>query len=129
MSMPVIFGSKTSAGLMRWSVSNVLSASILDGEFTDEFGDVMSWKDGFISFPNTYLGTTGDSGRPVYITYDTGSSHYSIVVSHCQAVEVPTFSPQAPYYMTGPDYTLAYPILKEYVKEYEGADNLKTIAL
>lgn len=129
MSMPIIFGNKTSTGLMRWSVSNLMSASILDGEFTDPFGDVSSWKDGFIQFPNTYLGTTGDSGRPVYIQYNVGSSHYNIIISHCQAVEVPSFSPTAPYYMTGPDYTLAYQILKEYVKEYEGEDSLKTITI
>lgn len=129
MSMPIIFGSKTSTGLMRWSVSNLLSASIPDGEFVDEQGNITSWKDGFDRFPNTYLGTTGDSGRPVYIHYSQNGNTKFVVISHCQAVEVPAFGATPPYFMTGPDYTLAYPILKEYVKEYEGTDALKTITL
>lgn len=130
MTQPIVFAGRASGNLMKWSTAGILSSLIPDGTFEDTFaGETHTWKEGITSIPNTYLGTTGDSGRPVYLYYSQNGSIKFIVISHCQAVEVPAFGPTPPYYMTGPDYTLAYPILKEYVKEYEGTDALKTITL
>lgn len=133
MSQPIVFAGRTSNNLMRWSTAGILSSLIPDGTFIDYDDQQKTWKEGITAIPNSYLGTTGDSGRPVYLYIgnnpQSGGVRFNVVISHCQAVEVPSFGPTPPYFMTGPDYTLAYPILKEYVKEYEGTDALKTITI
>ena len=70
----------------------------------------------------SYLGTTGDSGRPLAVKV---GDEYAIV-SHNHSIVKPTFSPTAPYYMQGPDYMAAYPAIKAYV-ESKG-DELKTLS-
>lgn len=60
----------------------------------------------------TYLGTTGDSGRPVFIYVDSKP----VIVSHNHQVLKPIFGPTAPYYMTGPNYIKAFPLLKAYAE-------------
>ena len=60
----------------------------------------------------TYLGTGGDSGRPLAVKV---GDEYAIV-SHNHSVVKPAFSPTAPYYMQGPDYIAAYPAIKAYVE-------------
>lgn len=106
---PVVFTSNTSNGELKWSTPQLLSA-VIPVEDTS-----------LIEYP-TYLGTTGDSGRPVAVKI---GGEYAIV-SHNHAVEKPAFGPIAPYYMKGPDYTTAYPALKAYV-ESKG-DTLKTLS-
>ena len=49
----------------------------------------------------------------------------SIIVSHNWQIEKPAFSPTAPYFMTGPNYIKAFPLLKAYV-ESKG-DTIKTL--
>lgn len=48
-----------------------------------------------------------------------------MIVSHNWQIDKPTFSPTAPYYMTGPSYLAAYKLLKAYA-ESKG-DTIKTI--
>lgn len=67
----------------------------------------------------TYLGTTGDSGRPVFIYVDGKP----VVVSHNHQITKGFAS--APYFMTGPNYIKAFPLLKAYV-ESKG-DTIKTL--
>lgn len=61
---------------------------------------------------STYLGTTGDSGRPVFIYVDSKP----VIASHNHQVSKPMFGPTAPYFMTGPNYIKAFPLLKAYVE-------------
>lgn len=70
----------------------------------------------------TYLGTTGDSGKPVYMTIGGGKK---ILVSHNHQLYKGAFGPSAPYVMTGPNYFKAYPLIKAYV-ESKG-DTLKVL--
>lgn len=70
----------------------------------------------------TYLGTTGDSGKPVYMTIGGGKK---ILVSHNHQIYKPAFGATAPYVMTGPNYFKAYPLIKAYV-ESKG-DTLKVL--
>ena len=106
---PVVFTSNASNGELKWSTPQLLSA-VIPVEDTS-----------LIEYP-TYLGTTGDSGRPVAVKV---GGEYAIV-SHNHAVEKPALGPIAPYYMKGPDYITAYPALKAYV-ESKG-DTLKTLS-
>ncbi len=69
----------------------------------------------------TYLGTGGDSGRPVFLQI----ASKQVIVSHNWQIEKPTFGPTAPYFMTGPNYLAAFKLLKAYV-ESKG-DVVKTI--
>lgn len=92
-----------------WSTPQLLSASIP--------ADYTTLKNA----PATYLGTGGDSGRPIFLQTDSAQ----IIVSHNWQIEKPTFSPTAPYYMTGPNYLAAFKLLKTYV-ESKG-DSVKTV--
>ena len=67
----------------------------------------------------TYLGTGGDSGRPVFMYVDGKP----VVVSHNHQITKGFAS--APYFMTGPNYIKAFPLLKAYV-ESKG-DTIKTL--
>lgn len=106
---PTVFVNNASNGELKWSTPQLLS-SIVPAEDTS-----------LIEYP-TYLGTTGDSGRPLAVKV---GDEYAIV-SHNHQVIKPSFSPTAPYYMQGPDYTAAYPAIKAYV-ESKG-DTLKTLS-
>ena len=98
---PVMFtgGSGTK---LKWSTPHVLSALVPEGEQYDTLRNAEP----------TYLGTSGDSGRPVFLQI----ASKQVIVSHNWQIEKPTFSPTPPYYMTGPDYTKAFPLLKAYVE-------------
>ena len=96
---------------LRWSTPHLLSALVPEGEQYDALRNAAP----------TYLGTTGDSGRPVFLQI----ASKQVIVSHNWQIEKPTFSPTAPYYMTGPSYLAAYKLLKTYA-ESKG-DAVKTI--
>lgn len=111
---PIVFTSDVTSGDTRgelvWSTPKMLSYLIPEGEQYD-----------FIrSLGSTYLGTTGDSGKPIYITIGGGKN---IVVSHNHQIRKGFVS--APYFMSGPNYTKAFPLLKAYV-ESKG-DTIKTL--
>lgn len=106
----VLNGTSTASdtnGELKWSTPLVLS-SLVDSDLSS-----------LTQYP-TYLGTGGDSGRPLAVKV---GGEYAII-SHNHQVVKPTFSPTAPYYMTGPDYMVAYPAIKAYV-ESKG-DTVKT---
>ena len=107
---PVVFGADIDGKLM-WSTPNKLSAIVPAGEQYD-----------FIRELNpTYLGTTGDSGRPVFL--QIGSKQ--VLVSHNWQIYKPAFGGTAPYQMLGPNYCKAYDLLKAYV-ESKG-ETIKTL--
>ena len=106
---PVVFTSASTNGELKWSSPKLLSAYI-DPTLSS-----------LTEYP-TYLGTTGDSGRPVVV--DIGGEY--VLVSHNHQVVKPAFGPAAPYYMTGPDYTLGYPAIENYVKAK--GETLKTLS-
>jgi hypothetical protein len=108
---PIIFTNDKSNGVLRWSTPKMLASLLPD---TADTGNIKA-------APATYLGTGGDSGKPVFIRIGGNL----VVVSHNWQIEKPAFSPTAPYYMTGPDYTIAFPALKAYV-ESKG-DTIKTL--
>ena len=107
---PVIF-TNDSGTKLKWSTPHLLSALVPEGEQYDTLRNA----------PATYLGTEGDSGRPVFI--QIGGSQ--VIVSHNWQIEKPSFGATAPYYMTGPNYLKAYKLLKAYV-ESKG-DEVKTL--
>lgn len=109
---PIVFTSNSGTKL-RWSTPHLLSNLIPEGEQYDTLRNA----------PATYLGTTGDSGRPVFLQI----ASKQVIVSHNWQIEKPTFSPTAPYYMTGPNYLAAFKLLKAYV-ESKG-DTIKTVEL
>lgn len=113
---PVVFTTEVttgdSAGELKWSTPNMLSSLVPDGE---QYAFLKALEP-------SYLGTTGDSGKPIYLTIGGGKN---IVVSHNHQVYKPAFNPSAPYYMTGPNYIKAFPLLKTYV-ESKG-DTIKTL--
>lgn len=109
---PVVFTSDSGTKL-RWSTPHLLSNLIPEGEQYDTLRNA----------PATYLGTTGDSGRPVFLQI----ASKQVIVSHNWQIEKPTFSPTAPYYMTGPNYLAAFKLLKAYV-ESKG-DTVKTVEI
>ena len=113
---PIIFtndiSSGTTKGELQWSTPPMLNNLIPTGEQYDYIRQMGA----------TYLGTTGDSGKPIYITIGGGKN---IVVSHNHQIVKPAFSPTAPYFMSGPNYTKAFPLLKAYV-ESKG-DTIKTL--
>lgn len=113
---PIVFtndiASGTTKGELQWSIPNLLSNLVPEGEQYDYIRQLGP----------TYLGTTGDSGKPIYITIGGGKN---IVVSHNHQIVKPAFSPTAPYFMSGPNYTKAFPLLKAYV-ESKG-DTIKTL--
>lgn len=113
---PVVFTTDvttgSTAGELMWSTPNMLSSFIPDGEQYAYLKALLP----------SYLGTTGDSGKPIYLTIGGGKN---IVVSHNHQIYKPAFSPTAPYYMTGPNYTKVFKLLKAYV-ESKG-DTIKTI--
>lgn len=111
-AQPVVFGNDI-AGEVAWSTP-VLYKSLLPVE---EYTAYMRSDD----VVPTYLGTTGDSGKPVYMTIGGGKK---ILVSHNHQIYRSTFS-SPPYVMTGPNYFKAYPLIKAYV-ESKG-DTLKTL--
>lgn len=65
---PIVFTTDTETKL-RWSTPNLLSALVPEGEQYDYIRNLQP----------TYLGTTGDSGKPIYIQI---ASH-PVIVSHC----------------------------------------------
>lgn len=67
----------------------------------------------------TYLGTTGDSGRPAFVYIDGKP----VIVSHSHQISKGFAT--APYFMSGPNYIKAFPLLKAYV-ESKG-DKIKTL--
>lgn len=111
---PVIFtGDVTSGdtkGELQWSTPSMLNNLIPEGEQYDYIRQLGP----------TYLGTTSDSGKPIYITIGGGKN---IVVSHNHQIRKGFVS--APYFMSGPNYTKAFPLLKAYV-ESKG-DTIKTL--
>ena len=107
---PVMFTSNSGTKL-RWSTPHLLSALVPEGEQYDTLRNA----------PPTYLGTEGDSGRPVFLQIGGNS----VIVSHNWQIEKPAFGATAPYYMTGPSYLAAYKLLKAYA-ESKG-DTIKTI--
>lgn len=113
---PIVFTSDITSGAtkgeLQWSIPNLLSNLIPEGEQYDYIRQLGP----------TYLGTSGDSGKPIYITIGGGKN---IVVSHNHQIVKPAFSPTAPYFMSGPNYTKAFPLLKAYV-ESKG-DTIKTL--
>lgn len=111
-AQPIVFGNDI-AGEVAWSTP-VLYKSLLPVE---EYTAYIRSDD----VCPTYLGTTGDSGKPVYMAIDGGKK---ILVSHNHQIYRSTFS-SPPYVMTGPNYFKAYPLIKAYV-ESKG-DTLKTL--
>lgn len=112
-AQPVVFGN-TIGGEVAWSTPERYKSFLPNEEYTT-----------FIRSDNigpTYLGTTGDSGKPVYMTIGGGKN---ILVSHNHQIYKPGFGAVAPYVMTGPNYFKAYPLIKAYV-ESKG-DTLKTL--
>lgn len=113
---PIVFTTDVTTGdtarELKWSTPNMLSNLIPDGE---QYAYLKA-------LAPSYLGTTGDSGKPIYITIGGGKN---IVVSHNHQIYKPAFSPTAPYYMTGPNYVKAFGLLKAYV-ESKG-DTIKTL--
>ena len=107
---PIVFTSNSGAKL-RWSTPHLLSALVPEGEQYDTLRNAAP----------TYLGTTGDSGRPVFLQI----ASKQVIVSHNWQIEKPAFGPTAPYYMTGPSYLAAFKLLKAYV-ESKG-DTINTV--
>lgn len=107
---PVMFNSDSGIKL-KWSTPHLLSALVPEGEQYDTLRNAAP----------TYLGTGGDSGRPVFLQI----ASKQVIVSHNWQVEKPTFSPTVPYYMVGPNYLAAFKLLKAYV-ESKG-DTIKTV--
>lgn len=111
---PIVFTSDVSSGDTRgelvWSTPKMLSYLVPEGDQYDYIRQLGP----------TYLGTTGDSGKPIYITIGGGKN---IVVSHNHQIRKGFVS--APYFMSGPNYTKAFPLLKAYV-ESKG-DTIKTL--
>lgn len=70
---PIVFTNDIASGVtkgeLQWSIPNLLSSLIPEGEQYDYIRQLGP----------TYLGTTGDSGKPIYITIGGGKN---IVVSH-----------------------------------------------
>ena len=110
---PVVFtndiASGETAGELQWSTPKLMSNLV-----PEECAYMKSMNP-------TYLGTTGDSGRPVFMYVDGKP----VIVSHNHQVLKPIFGPTAPYYMSGPNYIKAFQLLKAYV-ESKG-DAVKTI--
>ena len=96
---------------LQWSTPNMLSSLIPDGEQYETLKNA----------PATYLGTGGDSGRPVFL--QIGAKQ--VIVSHNWQIQKPSFGPVAPYFMTGPNYSKAYYVIKAFV-EAQG-DTLKEL--
>lgn len=112
-AQPIVFGNNI-AGEVAWSTPLRYKSFLPNEEYT-----------AFIrsdSIGPTYLGTTGDSGKPVYMTIGGGKK---ILVSHNHQVYKTGFGATPPYVMTGPNYFKAYPLIKAYV-ESKG-DTLKTL--
>ena len=112
-AQPIVFGNDI-AGEVAWSTPQRYKSFLPVEEYTtflrsDTIGP-------------TYLGTTGDSGKPVYMTIAGGKK---ILVSHNHQIYKPGFGATAPYVMTGPNYFKAYPLIKAYV-ESKG-DTLKVL--
>lgn len=101
----------TEGNELKWTIP-ALAMNLIDADLSASY-DV----------GNTYLAASGDSGRPVYFIYD-GSP---VVLSHYHSVSVPSFGPTPPYFGVGPNYISAFDILREFVKWYEGDDNLKKL--
>lgn len=110
---PIVFTNDVSSGETRgecqWSTPQIL-ANLVPDDYTY-----------MKSMNPTYLGTGGDSGRPVFIYLGNAP----VIVSHNHQIVKPAFSPTAPYFMSGPNYTKAFPLLKAYV-ESKG-DTIKTL--
>lgn len=112
-AQPVVFGG-TLNGELAWSTPKVYKSFLPEEDYTTYIrSDAVG---------NTYLGTTGDSGKPVYFTVGGGKN---ILVSHNHQIYKPGFGAVAPYVMAGPNYFKAYPLIKAYV-ESKG-DTLKTL--
>lgn len=112
-AQPVVFGNPI-AGEVAWSTPQRYKSFLPVEDYTAYIRSD--------SIGPTYLGTTGDSGKPVYMTIDGGKK---ILVSHNHQVYKTGFGAVAPYVMTGPNYFKAYPLIKAYV-ESKG-DTLKTL--
>lgn len=111
---PVVFTNNKSNGVLRWSTPNMLASLLPDEEYTTNIK----------AAPATYLGTGGDSGKPVFVQMASNQ----VVVSHNWQIEKPAFSPTAPYFMTGPDYTIAFPALKAYIESKGDEVKIPTLA-
>lgn len=107
---PIVFTADESTKL-KWSTPHMLSNIIPDGE---QYATLKT-------APATYLGTGGDSGRPVFL--QIGAKQ--VIVSHNWQVSKPSFGPVAPYYMVGPNYFKAFDLLKAFVEEQ--GDTVKTL--
>ena len=112
-AQPVVFGN-TIGGEVAWSTAERYKSLLPVAEYTTYIRSN--------DIGPTYLGTTGDSGKPVYMTIDDGKK---ILVSHNHQIYRPAFGATPPYVMTGPNYFKAYPLIKAYV-ESKG-DTLKTL--
>lgn len=112
-AQPVVFGNPID-GEVAWSTPKLYKSFLPVEDYTtymrsDNIG-------------STYLGTTGDSGKPVYFTIGGGKK---ILVSHNHQIYKSAFGATAPYVMAGPNYFKAYPLIKAYV-ESKG-DTLKVL--
>ena len=96
---PIVINGYANNGELKWSTPKMLS-SLVPNDLT-----------ALVEYP-TYLGTGGDSGRPLAVKV---GDEYAIV-SHNHSVVKSTFSPTAPHYMQGPDYLAAFPVIKAYVE-------------
>lgn len=96
---PIVINGYANNGELKWSTPKMLS-SLVPNDLT-----------ALVEYP-TYLGTGGDSGRPLAVKV---GDEYAIV-SHNHSVVKSTFSPTAPHYMQGPDYIAAFPVIKAYVE-------------
>lgn len=112
-AQPIVFGTEI-GGEVAWSTPQRYQSFLPVEEYTT----YMRSSD----MAPTYLGTTGDSGKPVYMTIGGGKK---ILVSHNHQIYKPAFGATAPYVMTGPNYFKAYPLIKAYV-ESKG-DTLKVL--
>ena len=113
VAQPIVFGTEI-GGEVAWSTPQRNKALLPVEEYTT----YMRSSD----MAPTYLGTTGDSGKPVYMTIAGGKK---ILVSHNHQIYKPGFGATVPYVMTGPNYFKAYPLIKAYV-ESKG-DTLKVL--
>lgn len=98
---PIVFDADYQTKL-HWSTPNMLSSLIPDGEQYAYLKNLAP----------SYLGTGGDSGRPVFLQIGARQ----VVVSHNWQVQKPSFGPVAPYFMTGPNYSKAYHAVKAFVE-------------
>ena len=112
-AQPIVFGTEI-GGEIAWSTPQRYQSFLPVEEYTT----YMRSSD----MAPTYLGTTGDSGKPVYMTISGGKN---ILVSHNHQIYKPGFGATTPYVMTGPNYFKAYPLIKAYV-ESKG-DTLKVL--